>query len=75
MKKDIIYVDTYDYKDINDLLGEIFKQMSNYNRFNNKIPEAVKMTPKQYYAIRNHKCDVFKEVNKKYYILGMRVEI
>lgn len=73
MNREIVYVDRYDYKDVNDLLGEIFRQMSNYNRFNNKMPEAVKMTAKQYYEIRNYKSDLFKEVDKQYYILGMRV--
>lgn len=73
MKKDIIYVDRYEQKDTNDLLGEIFRLASNYNRFNNKMPEAVKMTAKQYYEIRNYKSDLFKEMDKQYYILGMRV--
>lgn len=73
MKKDIIYVDRYDYKDINDLLGEIFRLVSNYSRYNGDIPKGVKMTAKQYYSIRDYKEDLFKEVDKQYYILGMRV--
>lgn len=73
MKKEIIYVDRYEQKDTNDLLNEIFRLASNYNRFNNKMPEAVKMTAKQYYSIRDYKEDLFKEVDKQYYILGMRV--
>ena len=73
MKKEIIYVDRYEQKNTNDLLSEIFRLASNYNRFNNKMPEAVKMTAKQYYEIRDYKEDLFKEVDKHYYILGMRV--
>lgn len=73
MKKDIIYVDRYEQKNIIDLLDKIIKLATNYNRINNKMPEAVKMTAKQYYEIRNYKSDLFKEVDKQYYILGMRV--
>ena len=73
MKKEIVYVDRYDYKDVNDLLGEIFRVMSNYNRFNGGMPECVKMTAKQYYAIRQYKDDLFRERDKEYYILGMKV--
>lgn len=73
MKKEIVYVDRYDYKDVNDLLGEIFKVMSNYNRFNGGMPAEVKMTAKQYYAIKEYKADLFKEKDKSYYILGMKV--
>lgn len=72
-KKEIIYVDRYKQKDTNDLLGEIFRLASNYNRFNNRMPEAVKMTAKQYYEIRDYKSDLFKEVDKQYYIFGMKV--
>lgn len=73
MKKEIVYVDKYDCKDVNDLLGEIFRVMSNYNRFNGGMPAEVKMTAKQYYAIRKYKDDLFRERDKEYYILGMKV--
>lgn len=73
MKKEIVYVDRYEEKNVNDLLGEIFWLMSNYSRFNGDIPKGVKMTAKQYYEIRDYKEDLFKEVDKQYYILGMRV--
>ena len=73
MKKEIIYVDRYDYKNINDLLGEIFKQMSNYSRYNGNIPKEVRMTAKEYYAIREYKADLFKERDGNYYILCMKV--
>ena len=73
MKKEIIYVDRYKEKDVNDLLGEIFWLMSNYSKNNGDIPKEVKMTPKQYYSIRNHKADLFKENDKAFYILCMKV--
>ena len=47
-----IYVDRYDYKDVNDLLNEILNKTINYNRMNGDIPECVRMTAKQYYDIR-----------------------
>ena len=73
MKKEIVYVDRYKEKNVNDLLGEIFWLMNNYSRNYGDIPKEVKMTAKQYYSIRDYKSDLFKEVDKQYYILGMRV--
>jgi len=73
MKKEIIYVDRYKEKNVNDLLDEIFWLMSNYSKNYGDIPKEVKMTTKQYYSIRNHKADLFKEKDKAFYILGMRV--
>lgn len=73
MKKEIIYVDRYKEKNVNDLLSEIFWLMSNYSKNYGDIPKEVKMTTKQYYSIRNHKADLFKEKDKAFYILCMKV--
>lgn len=73
MKKETIYVDRYDYKNENDLLEEIFKQMSNFQRYNGYMPQNVRMTEKEYYAIRNYKADLFRYKNGGYYILCMKV--
>lgn len=73
MKKEIIFVDRYEEKNVNDLLGEIFWLMNNYSRNYGDIPKEVKMTAKQYYSIRDYKEDLIKEKDKEYYILCMRV--
>ena len=73
MKKEIIYVDRYKEKNVNDLLGEIFWLMSNYSKNYGDIPKEVKMTTKQYYKIREYKEDLIKKKDKEYYILCMRV--
>lgn len=71
--EDTIYVDRYDYKNVNDLLGEIMRKFSGYNYHNGRVPECIKMTAKEYYAIRDYKEDLFREKDKDYYILGMKV--
>lgn len=74
MKDDnVIYVDRYAYKNANDLLGEIFRKFSGYNYYNNRLPDKVKMTAREYYLIREYKEDLFKKVDNDYYILGMKV--
>ena len=73
MKKETIYVDRYDYKNENDLLGEIFKQMSSFQRFNGYMPENVRMTVEEYNAIRKYKADLIKYREGNYYILCMKV--
>lgn len=70
-----IFVDKYEYKDVNELLGEIFRRMDSFNYHNNYTPENVKMSVKQYYDIRNYKEDLFMEKDKSYYILCMKVMI
>jgi hypothetical protein len=68
-----IYVDRYNYKNVKDLLNEILNRTIGYNRANGTIPECVKMTAKQYYAIRKYKSDLIKYKDGNYYILCMRV--
>lgn len=75
MDKNIIYVDRYDYKNVNDLLNEILSKMIGYNRVNGNIPECVRMTVKQYYNIRKYKDDLIEYKNGNYYILCMKVVI
>ena len=70
-----IYVDRYDYKDVNDLLNEILNKTINYNRMNGNIPECVRMTINQYYDIRKYKADLIKYKDGNYYILCMKVVI
>ncbi len=70
-----IYVDRYDYKDVNDLLTEIFNKMVSYNRINNEIPECIKMTVQEYYDIRKYKEDLIKYKDGSYYILCMKIKI
>lgn len=70
-----IYVDRYDYKDVNDLLNEILNKTINYNRMNGDIPECVRMTINQYYDIRKYKDDLIEYKNGNYYILCMKVVI
>lgn len=70
-----IYVDRYDYKNVNDLLNEILSKMINFNKMNGNIPECVRMTAKQYYDIRKYKDDLIKYKDGNYYILCMKIII
>ena len=70
-----IYVDRYDYKNVNDLLNEILNKMIGYNKINGTIPGCIKMTVNQYYDIRKYKTDLIKYKDGNYYILCMKVVI
>lgn len=73
MRDDTIYVDRYEYKDVNDLLNEIMRKFSGFNYHNGRVPECIKMTVDEYYLIMAHKEDLFMKKNDFYYILGMKV--
>lgn len=72
-KNNTVFVEKYEYKNVNDLLNEILRRLEIFYKFNGYSPENIKMNPKQYYEIFTHNRSLIKRVDKSYYILGMRV--
>ena len=72
-KNNTVFVERYEYKNVNDLLNEILRRLEGFCYYNGKMADNVKMNAKQYYEILNHKADLIKKKEDGYYILCMKV--
>ncbi len=75
--KETVFVDRYDYKDINSLLNEILRKTEIFVKFNAYYPKYVKMKINSYYEILAYNSSLIKVVEedyeRNYYILGMKI--
>ena len=72
--KEILELDNYKYKDVNQLLNEIMRKAETFIRWNGYLPESLRLNVNQYYDIRGYKPELIKKIDYDgYYILGMRV--
>lgn len=72
-RNNTVFVERYQYKDVNDLLNEILRRLELFNYHNGYSAENIKMNAKQYYEILAHNKTLIKAVEKSYYLLGMKV--
>ena len=72
-KTNTIFVEDYKYKNIHDLLNEILHKLELFHKYNGYSPDNIKMNVNQYYVILGHNQSLIKKVDRKYYILGMKV--
>lgn len=68
-----IYCDRFEYKKLNDLLGEIFRKFSNFNRFYGYCPSNLVIKHSDLVKIKKEKSNVISSKNGQDYILGMAV--
>lgn len=68
-----IYCDRFEYTKLNDLLGEIFKRLVNFNRFYGYCPSNLLIRHSDLEKIRKEKSNVISTKNGQDYILGMAV--
>lgn len=48
-KNNTVFVERYEYKNVNDLLNEVLRRLEGFCYYNGKMADNVKMTAKQYY--------------------------
>ena len=74
MDEYVLEIDTFKYKDVNQLLNEIMRKTEILNRKFGYSPSCLRLNVNQYYDIRGYKPELIKKVDYEgYYILGMRV--
>lgn len=75
--KETVFVDRYDYKDVNDLLNEILRKTEMLNNLSGVYPKYLKLRIKSYYEIMAYNPTLIKAVEEdyetNYYILGMKI--
>lgn len=73
-KDNTIFVDKFEYQNINQLLNKILKNLETFYKSNGYSPKNLKMTVDMYYEIREYNPNLikFKKGNGAY-ILGMKV--
>lgn len=73
-ENDTIFVENYNYKNINDLLNEILKKIEIFISCYTYDPIYLKLNVNQYYAIRAHNPNLIKFIKGDgAYILRMKV--
>lgn len=72
-RNNTIYCDRFNYTKLNDLLGEIFRRFSNFNRFNGYCPSNLIIKYTDYQRIKKEKSNIISTKNGQDYILGMVV--
>lgn len=68
-----IYCDRFEYTKLNDLLGEIFKRLVNFNKFYGYCPSNLFIKYSDLEKIRKEKSNIISTKNGQDYILCMRV--
>lgn len=68
-----IYCDRFKYTKLNDLLGEIFRKLVNFNRFYGYSPSNLFIKYSDLEKIRKEKSNIISSKNGQDYILGMVV--
>lgn len=75
--KETVFVDRFEYKDINSLLNEILRKTETFVKFNDCYPKKVKMKINSYYEIMGYNSSLIKAVEEdyeiNYYIFGMKI--
>jgi len=74
-RSNTVYVDKYKYEDANELLGEIFKRVSIFCKYNGQAPSNIMMSSKQYFDIRKFNPNVISKKGDDYYILCAKIII
>lgn len=73
-KDNTIFVDKFEYQNINQLLNKILKNLETFYKSNGYSPKNLKMTVDMYYEIREYNPNLIKfEKGNGAYILGMKV--
>ncbi len=72
-KYNTIFCDRVDYKNLNDLLGEIFRRLINFDRFYGYCPSNLLIKYSDYQRIKKEKSNIISTKNGQDYILCMRV--
>lgn len=71
---DVMEIDTYKYKNVNQLLNQIMRKAETFIRLNGYLPKCLRLNVNQYYDIKGFNPDLIKKVDYEgYYILGMKV--
>lgn len=68
-----VYCDRFKYTKLNDLLGEIFRKFSNFNRYNGYSPSNLLIKYNDYQKIQKEKPNIISTKDGQDYILGMAV--
>lgn len=73
-KNNTVFVQKYEYENVNDLLNEILRRLEGFCYYNGYEPANIKMNAKQYYEILEYnRTLITRRENEGYYILGMKV--
>ena len=72
-RNSILYCERIMFDNINDLLGEIFRKLINYYRFNGYCPENILLTEEEYRKIEEERDNVISKKEDGNYILCMKV--
>lgn len=73
-KNNTVFVEKYEYKNVNDLLNEILRRLEYFRYHNGYTPINLKMTADMYFKIMNYNPNLIKFIKGDgAYILGMKV--
>ena len=72
-RNNTVYCDRFNYSNLNELLGEIFRRLINFNRFYGYSPKNLVIKYEDYKKIKQEKANIISTKNNQDYILCMRV--
>ncbi|MBQ9607826.1 MAG: hypothetical protein IJV15_00105 [Lachnospiraceae bacterium] len=72
-KYNTVYCDRFKYTKLNDLLGEIFRKLINFNTFYGYWPKNLLIKYSDLERIKKEKSNIISTKNGQDYILGMAV--
>ncbi len=74
-KGDILYITKNENMPIELLLNIIVKNIEGYVRQENKMPEKIKLSYKNYNRILEHNKNLIEKKDGKYYTFGVEIEV
>ncbi len=72
-KNNTVFCDKLPNLKMNDLLNEIFKRLSTFNRINNYCPDNITLNHNDYLRIKEERPELILTRDEQDYILCMRI--